>query len=54
MNNTKTFDADLNPLLEISSSDDLAPLVEYILKASSQSLSDNDAYKKYNPNRCPT
>jgi uncharacterized protein YaaW (UPF0174 family) len=50
MNNTKTFDADLNPLLEISSSDDLAPLVEYILKASSQSLSDNDAYKKYNPN----
>lgn len=51
--NTKVFDGDLNPVLEIASAEDLAPLVEYITKAHSQSLTEEEGYKKYG-HRQPT
>jgi uncharacterized protein YaaW (UPF0174 family) len=36
-------------LLDSSSNEDLEPLVEYILKASTESLSDSPQYKRYHP-----
>lgn len=47
--NTNIFDKDLNPVLEISTSEELAPLVEYIKNKLSESLTNKDAYKKYSP-----
>lgn len=40
-----TFDSDLNPVLEMSSNEDLMPLVEYILTARGQKLSSSGVYK---------
>ena len=36
-------------LLDSASNEDLEPLVEYILKASTESLSDSPQYKRYHP-----
>ena len=45
-----TFDLDLNPLLGIASNDELAPLVQYILKAEiSESLTSHEDYKRHSP-----
>lgn len=51
MNNTESFDKDLNPVLEIASTDDLDALVGYITKKGviSEALARSDAYKKYSP-----
>jgi len=50
MKNTAIFDADLNPLLEIASNEDLETLVEYLNQKFSETLSVNDAYKAHTPN----
>ncbi len=50
MSNTEIFDKDINPILEISDSDDLQPLVEYVSKKISQDLTDHDCYKENSPN----
>ncbi|WP_345852573.1 ubiquinol-cytochrome C chaperone family protein [Shewanella algae] len=50
MKNTTVFDKDLNPVLEIADSEDLAPLVEYVSDKFSEDLTSHDAYKKHSPN----
>lgn len=49
MNNTSIFDKDLNPILEIADSDDLATLVDYLKTKISEDLTHHEAYKKYSP-----
>lgn len=45
------FDENLTPVLSLASNADLEPLVEYISKASlSETLTNNDLYKKHTPN----
>lgn len=50
MKNTAVFDGDLNPVLEIANSDDLSPLVEYLLDKVSEDLTASDVYAKHQPN----
>lgn len=50
MNNTSTFDKDLNPVLEIAGNDDLETLVDYLKTKISEDLTCHDAYKKHCPN----
>jgi uncharacterized protein YaaW (UPF0174 family) len=49
-NNTHIFDADLNPVLENSSNEDLEILVSYLNKKMSCGLTKSDAYKRHSPN----
>lgn len=49
MKNTAVFDSDLNPVLENSSSDDLATLVEYLGSKWSEGLTTSEAYKDHHP-----
>lgn len=49
MNNTNTFDKDLNPVLELVSSEDLAPLVDYLKKAKFKTIDNSEAYINYAP-----
>lgn len=49
MKNTSVYDEDLNPVLEKSSDTDLNTLVEYLKTKFSQTLTVQDAYKKYEP-----
>ena len=52
MNNTNTFDKDLNPVLELVSTEDLAPLVEYLKKAKFKTIENSEAYINYAPEHC--
>jgi len=47
--NTDIFDRDLNPVLEIATSEELAVLVEYQQKKFSESLTASKPYKMYAP-----
>lgn len=49
MNNTSVFDSNLNPVLEMSSNEDLDVLVEYLRPKLSETLTVSDAYKRYAP-----
>lgn len=49
MSNTKYFDKNLNPVLEASTANDLAPLVEYLKKKFSEELTFHPEYIKHNP-----
>lgn len=49
MKNTSIFDKDINPILEASSNEDLAPLVEYLKEKLSETLTVYDAYKIHYP-----
>lgn len=49
MQNTSIFDKDLNPLLEGASNEDLEPIVGYLSKKLSESLTGHGAYKRHNP-----
>lgn len=49
MRNTPEFDENLNPILEISSNDDLETLVEYLQTKISETLTSSDAYKEHYP-----
>ncbi len=44
MSNTSIFDRDLNPVLEVASSDDLETLVEYLKTKLSEQLTESSAY----------
>lgn len=45
----KICDGDLYSVLKLASRSDLDDLVQYILKASTENLTENKSYKKYNP-----
>ncbi len=49
MNNTDIFDKDINPVLEIASNEDLEPLVGYLKKKLSETLTVAEAYKLHEP-----
>lgn len=49
MKNTNVYDQDLNPVLEASTNSDLQPLVEYLEKKLSETLTVHPTYKKYCP-----
>jgi len=48
--NTHLFDEDLNPVIEISSNEDLDILVDIIKDSFSESLTSSAAFKSYSPN----
>lgn len=49
MKNTTVFDKDINPVLDISSDEDLAPLVEYLKTKLSETLTVHESYKLHEP-----
>ena len=50
MRNTKIFDADLNPVLEVADNGDLGLLIDVISNKLSEELTTNDVYKANQPN----
>jgi uncharacterized protein YaaW (UPF0174 family) len=48
--NTKVFDKDLNPILEIATKEDLDVLVTLLKKKLSEMLTVQEAYKRHSPN----
>ncbi|CAM4328404.1 YaaW family protein [Vibrio agarivorans] len=50
MKNTNVYDYDLNPVLEASCDSDLAQLVDFLKKKTSEELTKQDAYKLHAPN----
>ena len=46
-----TFDENITPVLQLSSNEELEPLIKYIMEANiSETLSNNDLYKRFQPN----